>query len=139
LTKALKPGGTIVAHEYYNWHTFQTEPQLPGLSKGIEAALKSWEAMSGNINIGKKLPTMFYDAGLEVIRSRPMSKITTPEDLTWNWPKSFFEIYLPKLIEPGFISEPEVEAALEDFESLEFIDGATLFCPTMIEVVAVKP
>ena len=139
LSKALKPGGIIVSQEYYDWSTFQTEPQLPGLSKGIQAALKSWKAMDGNINVGRKLPSIFFDAGLEVIRTRPMTKMISFEDLAWQWPKTFFEIYLPKLIAPGFISEAEVEAALLDFEELEFIEGATLFCPTMIEVIAVKP
>jgi len=97
LYKSLKPGGTIVAQEYYDWKTFQFEPQLPGLSKGIQAALTSWEKMEGDINIGRRLPALFYNAGLEVIRTRPMTKIATPEDLSWQWPKTFFQIYLPKL------------------------------------------
>lgn len=139
LTRSLKPGGIIVAQEYYDWSTFQTEPRMPGLSKGIAAALKSWEGMEGHINIGRELPSMFFNAGLEVIRTRPMAKITTAEDLTWHWPKSFFEIYLPKLVDMGYISSDEVEEALTDFTELEFIEGATLFCPTMTEVVAVKP
>jgi len=139
LAKALKPGGTLIAHEYYDWSTFQFEPHMEDLSKGIKAAIKGWDEMEGDINIGKRLPAIFYNAGLEVIRTRPMVKIATPEDLSWQWPKTFFEIYLPKLSAMGYLTKDEVEAALSDFEELEFIEGSSLFCPTMYEIIAVKP
>jgi len=137
--KALKPGGIIVSQEYYKWSTFQTEPQMPGLTSGIQAAKEVWAGMEGDINVGRKLPSMFYEAGLEVINTRTLNKIATAEDLSWQWPKSFFNIFLPKLAADGYISEEEVEAALSDFEELEMIEGATMSFPTMIEVIAVKP
>lgn len=137
IVKAMAPGGVFIAHEYYDWRTFQTEPNFPALSHAIQAAFKSLNDTSGNLNIGRRLPEMFYNAGLEVTSIRPLMKLATPDNLTWEWPNSFLQIYLPKLI-PDYLSAEEVENALLDMEDLMDIDGATLFCPTMVEVVAAK-
>jgi len=139
LSKAMKSGAVFVAHEYYDWATLQTEPSLPGLNKGIAAALRSFLEQESNINIGKKLPQIFYENDLEVISVRPLSKLAAPHDLAWQWPKSFFHVYFPKLIDKGLISKAEVEAALNDVEELEYKNGSTILCPHMIEVIAVKP
>lgn len=135
----LKSGGVVVMQEYYDWSTFQIEPNLSGLSKGIKAALQSLLDQEGEINIGRRLPSIFYNAGLEVISTRLMPKLALPEDLNWYWPKTFLNIYLPKLVAGGFITKEEVEEALDQFDELEYINGATIHCPQMIEVVAVKP
>jgi len=135
----LKSGGAMVMQEYYDWSTFQIEPNLPGLTKGIKAALQSFLDQEGEINIGRRLPALFYGAGLEVISTRLMPKLALPEDLNWYWPKTFLTIYLPKLVAAGLLTESEVKKALEDFDELEYINGATIHCPQMIEVVAVKP
>ena len=138
LYKSLKPGGRIVSHEYYDWKTLQVEPFKPNLSKAISAALKAWNDMDGNINIGRRLPNMLINAGFKVKASRLMPKLATPDDLSWHWPKSFFNIYFPKLAERNYLSEREVELALDDFNQLESTAGATLFCPILIEIIAEK-
>ncbi len=138
LTEALVPGGVMVIQEYYDWSTFQTEPHYPMLGKGIEAILQSFFDSPGNINIGKSLPGIFYDLDMEVMSIRPMSKMATPEDLTWQWPETFLNIYLPKVVQYGNISEAEVKQALEEFQELKMDAGATILCPQMVEVVAVK-
>lgn len=137
IAKAMAPGAAFVAHEYYDWMTFQSEPKLPGLMKGLSSCFKSFDDNGGDINIGRRLPQMFYDAGLEVVSTRLMTKLALPDDLTWQWPKSFFEIYFPKLV-PHYLSQEELEELLADVEDLEGIDGSSIFCPTMIEVVAIK-
>ncbi len=137
---AMLPGGVIVAQEYYEWNTFTISPQYPALQTGIDAILKSYiEVQGGDINIGKNLSSYFFDLGLEVISTRPLSRLVTPEQFHWQWPKSFLEIYLPKLVNLGFLTTKQVEYALDELYQLEQIDGASILCPQMIEVVAIKP
>ncbi|NNE26380.1 MAG: methyltransferase domain-containing protein [Saprospiraceae bacterium] len=138
ITEAMKPGAVFATHEYYDWSTLQTEPPLKGLARGIAGALQSFRAQEGDIDVGRHLPEMLYNAGLEVISVRPMTKLATVNELVWEWPRSFFQIYFPKLVEAGFLSHDEVEKALDDLEELEFINGSTILCPQMVEVVAVK-
>lgn len=138
LHNALKKGGIFVAHEYFDWSTLQTEPYKPALAKGIAAALQSLRDQNGDIDVGRKLPVYFQRAGFELVSTRPMIKMATPKQFAWNWPKSFFNIYLPKLVDAGYLTKQQVIEALQDFEDLEYEVGATIFCPTMREVIARK-
>jgi SAM-dependent methyltransferase len=138
VSDALKPGGVFVAQEYFDWSTFQTEPYFPDLNKGIKNILKSFKEQEGDIDVGRELSQMFYECGLEVISTRPLVKYATPEHMNWHWPKTFLHIYMPRLIEYGYMTQDEVQAALDAFDELELFDSACVFCPSMIEVIAVK-
>lgn len=135
---ALVPGGAFVAHEYYDWSLFQTEPSFPNLTIAIAAALKSFKSQKFEIDIGRNLPELFYNNGLEVTSIRPMSKLATAEDITWQWPRSFFEVYFPKVAEMGFMTKKEAKMAIAELNELENIPGATILCPHMVEVIGIK-
>ena len=59
-------------------------------------------------------------------------------DLTWQWPKTFLDIYIPKLKESGSLNDQEMADAIQELRELEDMDGASICCPLMCEVVAVK-
>lgn len=136
--KAMKSGGKMVIHEYYHWANHQIEPNKPYLTKAINTALRSFKESEGEIDIGRELPRILEELDMEILSIRPMQKLTTPKELTWQWPVSFYEVYFPKLVEMGFLSQAEVDLAFEDLKILENTKGATLCCPMMIEVVAQK-
>ncbi len=137
---ALKPGGRMVIQEYFDWTTFQTEPPLPHLKKGIAAAYRSMKhGQPGDIDVGRRIPAMAEGLGLKVVSVRSMSKLARPTDLTWEWPYSFLNIYLPKLVERGLITEGEVAAALSDLKDLTAMPQGMILCPMMMEVVLEKP
>lgn len=138
LKRALKPNGKMVVQEYYDWSTLQIEPQLPNLTKGIAAAFRSFTEMEGEINIGRRLPAIFENTGFTINSIRKMNKLGTTDHLEWHWPKTFFNIYLPKVKEMGFIDQDTMEAALRDFDQLEKIKGSNFMGPSMIEVIAEK-
>ncbi len=135
---ALKPGGKIVIHEYYDWSTHQTEPPLPNLSKAIKAAYQSLENSEGELNIGRYLPSILNDMGMNVTGYRLMSKLATPISFDWQWPKSFYESYFPRLVDIGFLTEKEVDSALKDLLRLENTNGSSICCPLMLEIIAEK-
>mgnify|MGYP003639537317 CR=1 FL=1 len=135
---ALKPGGKIVMHEYYDWSTHQTEPPLPNLSKAIKAAYQSLENSEGELNIGRYIPSILNEMDMTVTGYRLMSKLATPKSFDWQWPKSFYESYFPRLAEIGLLTEKEVDSALKDLLKLENTDGSSICCPLMLEIIAEK-
>ncbi len=135
---ALKHGGRMVIHEYYDWSTHQTEPQLPGLNKAIAAALRSFKDSEGHIDIGRELPRIFEEIGMKVTGVRLMSKLAKPDNLIWQWPKTFYHSYFPRLAEAGFLEEQDVKHALQDMSEIESLPYTTLCCPLMVEVIAEK-
>ncbi|GJM09879.1 MAG: methyltransferase [Lysobacteraceae bacterium] len=132
---ALRPGGTFVCHEYFDWKTFQTEPAHPELDSAIAAALQSFKQSAGDIDIGRRLPALFGQAGLEVVSTRPMTKLVRPGDFAWQWPASFFEVYFPKVVDAGLMSAETCQTALAQWKALEQTAGASCMCPQMIEVI----
>lgn len=136
--KALKPGGKMVLHEYYDWQTHTTEPHKEGIAKAIEACLRSFKEQEGEIDIGRELVQIFDDIGMKVTSKRLMSKLATPDNLVWHWPKSFYHSYFPRLVDAGYLTHDDVENALNDQKELEQNKNATIFCPILIEVIAEK-
>jgi ubiquinone/menaquinone biosynthesis C-methylase UbiE len=138
LLHALKPGGKLVFHEYYDWSTHQTEPALPGLNHAITQCLKSFKEQPGDIDVGRYIPKYLSEAGCKILSTKPLLKMAQSRDLIWQWPKSFYHIYFPKLVEMGYLSPGECEQALDDVQHLEQNPSATLCCPMVIEIIAKK-
>ncbi len=138
LLLALKPGGHIVIHEYYDWGTHSTEPDFAALTAGIAAAYRSFKDQAGDIDIGRRIPQMLSVLGMKISSVRLMCKLARPTDFSWQWPASFYRIYFPKLVGMGFLSKQTCHAALLDLERLEQIEQATIFAPSMVEVIGVK-
>ncbi len=136
--KALKPGARVVFHEYYDWSLLQTSPEFPNLRKAIENALQTFHDSEGTVNIGKHLPGMFEKLGMKIISQRPMNKLATPDSIDWQWPRTFFQIYFPKVAEAGYLTNDEVQKALEELEILGTNSNATILTPQMVEVIAEK-
>lgn len=136
--KGLRPGGRMIIHEYYDWSTLQTEPHFPALMRAIKMALKSFKDSEGEIDIGRELPGELIKMGMKILNTRPMSKIATPDNVIWQWPKTFFHSYFPRLIPAGYLTDEEVQQALHELDELEKTPGASICTPLMYEVIAEK-
>lgn len=136
--QALKPGGKMVIHEYYDWSTLQTEPRKESLTKAIAMALKSFKDSDFEIDVGRHLPKVLGNLGMKIVGFRPMLKIATPDNGIWQWPKTFFKSYFPRLISQNYLTDDEVKKALQEMEELEKIDGASICTCLMIEIIAEK-
>ena len=136
---ALKSGGKMVIHEYYDWSIHQTEPSLPHLTFAIKQCYTNFKEQEGDIDVGRKLPEILTELGMQIVSTRLIAKIARPKDLTWQWPKSFYHIYFPKLVEYGYLTQEQCDLALRDHQKLEAINSSTLCCPMVIEIIAEKP
>ena len=67
-----------------------------------------------------------------------MMKIATVKNGVWQWPKTFFQSYFPRLVAQNYLTPEEVTEALLQLEELEKIDGATICTCLMVEIIAEK-
>jgi hypothetical protein len=102
-------------------------------------AFKSFRDSEGEIDIGRHLPGMIEQQGLELASTRTMSKLVRPGTLAWHWPTSFYQVYFPKLVANGLLEEATCTTALQQWAQLTNTPGATCLCPQMTEVIARKP
>tara|TARA_Y100000590_G_scaffold440536_2_gene566043 strand:- start:2695 stop:3504 length:810 start_codon:yes stop_codon:yes gene_type:complete len=135
---ALKPGGRIVIQEYYQVSTLKTNPERPSLRKAIKSVLNSFHDSDFKIDMGSFLPEYFVKLGMKINHLRLISKLATPGSIDWEWPKSFFYNYFPRLVSMGYLNNQDIEYAIEDLKELELLSYSTLCCPLVIEVIAEK-
>jgi len=135
---ALKPGGRMVIQEYYQVSTFKTNPERPSLRKAIDSILNSFNESDFKIDMGGNLPEYIEALGMRINHLRLIPKLAIPGSIAWEWPKTFFHNYFPRLESMGYLNNQDVEDAIEDLQELELLSYSTLCCPLVIEVVAEK-
>ncbi len=136
--EAMKPGGRFVFHEYFHWMTHQTIPSFNSLTKAIQECYNSFQSFEGDINVGRDLPKICTDLGFKIFSTRPLAKTARPHELTWQWPKTFYQTYFPKLVELNKLTKSEADSALLELSKLEEQPEALLCCPMMIEIIVEK-
>ena len=117
---------------------FGTEPHKENVKEALRNAVKSFYDAGGEINIGAKVPSLFEELGMEVVSIKPMNRTFRPHELGWYWPKTFLEVYLPKLVDQGYLTQEQMDLALDEWKELESTPGSFCHTPAMVEVIGQK-
>jgi hypothetical protein len=74
-----------------------------------------------------------------MIRSaRPHLFCIRPIDYMWQWPATFIETYLPRLLEQGRIDQDFADKFRTDLAAVEKVPNTLMITPLVLEVVAEK-
>jgi SAM-dependent methyltransferase len=136
IAAALRPGGLAIFHEYSHYETFRFIPRRPAMEAFSDEVMKSWRAAGGEPNVALQFPSLFREAGLEVMEAHPRILTVSPRSYVWQWPASFIEINLARLRDLGHVTDEWCEAVRREFKEAE-ADPATLFTtPLFLEIIA---
>ena len=139
VARALKPGGVFASMDYFNYRSLTLAPHSDLFEPVKRAIRESWIDYGGDDDIAGKLPRLMRDAGLEVTQIRSITRIARPGDSMWLWPTSYFEVFLPKIVEEGYLKESD-RAAFMDEWAKRSNDPDCFFCtPPMVAIIARKP
>jgi ubiquinone/menaquinone biosynthesis C-methylase UbiE len=138
VVKNLRPGGAIVLHEYFHYHTFGFTSPSPAFDVFIAAVLKAWYAEGGKPDIAPELLMWSQELGLRIESVKPIVHIVSPTNYIWQWPKSFVEVSPWRLADLGFMTNRQVEDLQREFAAFE-VDGHTrIITPAVLEIIARK-
>ncbi len=139
LARVLKPGGRIIVQDYFNYERSLTlAPRCEAFTKVINAVSASWRARGGDGDVMGKLPGMFARAGFRIDHLDVVQRIARPGSTLWHWPNSFWQTFLPRLVETGFLS-PEDRAAFDVAWAEASKDPACFVqLPPVYELIAVR-
>ena len=59
--------------------------------------------------------------------------------MVWDWPPAFFRLYIPRLIERGYLTAADEAEYWRDVEARSVDPAAYLATPPMVDIVAEKP
>jgi hypothetical protein len=133
LGPALRPGGTLVAHEYFDYSSWRLSPRSPEFEEFVRAVMASWRASGGEPDIGLDLPRWLAELGFEIRSLQPILDVVDPSNFVWLWPKAFVETGLRRLVELGRLAATRAEEIESAFRAIEASPGALMITPAVLE------
>jgi SAM-dependent methyltransferase len=135
----LRPGGVVAVMDYWHYLAIRTEPRSPLFDNVFRAVHQSFGDAGGSLDVAGALPRLCVAAGLSVREVEPVSAIGRPGSPVWAWIADFQALYLPTLVERGYLTREAAAEYLVWWNGLEGSATAFVFAPPMLSVVAVKP
>jgi SAM-dependent methyltransferase len=135
---ALRPGARWVVQDYSNYRGLHYGPATPVFERVFDAVHRWWKDGGGNPDVGAELPRLLSAGGFEVAEIRPIARVARPGTGLWQWPRVFFDHFLPVLVEAGYLTDDEQTAYQAAWEDRSRDPSAFFWTPPMVEVVAVR-
>jgi SAM-dependent methyltransferase len=139
LSALVRTGGAVAVQDYFNYERCLTlAPRREAFSKVINAVAASWRARGGDTDIMGRLPGMFLKHGFRIKDINVVQRIARPGSSLWHWPNSFWQTFLPRLVETGFITSQDREAFEKTWDEASHDPASFVQLPPVFELIAVK-
>jgi SAM-dependent methyltransferase len=138
IARGLEPGATFVSHEYFDYALWRALPRSALFEDFVAATIGNWRKSGGEPDIGAQLPRWLEELSFDIVSVRPLVYVIDKRDFMWQWPASFMQTGLARLLELGAIERergPQFEQALETLANDE---SARMITPGVLEVIARK-
>lgn len=138
MATALKPGGVAIFYEYLDYRSWRLVPPDAAFDNFVGAVMESWRDSGGEPDIAMQLPTMLAKANLDIVTTRPIIDVVTADNYVWQWPRSFVEVNLERLVELGRFTLEDASHARQALYRAEESPHARMVTPCLLEVIARK-
>jgi SAM-dependent methyltransferase len=135
---SLRPGGTLVIHEYFDYSTWRTTPRCPEIEEFVQEVMKNWRSDGGEPDVGLQLPLWMPEVGFEIKSLTPIIDIFPATNFMWQWPKSFVRVGPQRLVDLGLMSAERARQVVEEFDRVEKTPNALMITPAVLEIIAVR-
>jgi SAM-dependent methyltransferase len=138
LCGVMRRGSLTIFHEYGHYETWHFFPRLANQERFREHVIATWRESGGEPDGAVPLATLLPANGFAIRSARPHLFCVRPTDYMWQWPATFIEIYLPRLIELGRINREFADQVRDDLAGAEKNPNALMISPLVLEIVAEK-
>ncbi|HXX63443.1 MAG TPA: methyltransferase domain-containing protein [Bacteroidota bacterium] len=138
IARALKGGGALVVHEYYDYFSWCTNPRSEAFEEFVRVVMTSWRAQGGEPDIGLQLYVWLKELGFTIHMVLPIIDIVPPSNFIWQWPKAFVHVNVRRLVDLGYLSEERAEEVERSFHDIEKTPGALMVTPGVMELIALN-
>jgi SAM-dependent methyltransferase len=134
----LRPGGTVIFHEYVNYASWKAIPPLVSLDNFVAETMASFAETGATADIASVLLPSLAATGFEIVEVTPLLFTVTPANLLWHWLRSFIIPYSHRLAEHGRVTEAWSQRIRQDFAAFEQSANARMLTPTVLQIIARK-
>jgi hypothetical protein len=138
LAGVMPKGSIAIFHEYGHYETWRFFPPLPMQERFREHVIETWRESGGEPDGALQLPRLLGENGFLIRSARPHIFCLRPSDYMWQWPVTFIETYLERLIEMGRIDHTFSEQVRAALAATEKDPNAQMLTPLVVEIVAEK-
>lgn len=135
---ALRPGGTIVIHEYFDYSTWRLIPPSPAQELFVGKVMETWRATGGEVEIGTSIPQWLGELDFSIRSVRPLIEIVGPADYFWKWPKAFVDVGVERMRELGSLTAGDADAVRQALADAERDPRSLMVTPGVIEIIAAR-
>ncbi len=135
---ALHENGTVIFHEYSCYKSWRLFPRSQWQESFTDEVMKSWRETGGEPDIALELPDLLAKNGFVVTATRPLVFAIRPTDYMWQWPASFIEINLNRLLELGRVDAEWCDKVRTDLQAADNNPNAMMTTPMVLEIIAQK-
>jgi ubiquinone/menaquinone biosynthesis C-methylase UbiE len=134
---ALRPGSTLAVIDYWNYSAILTEPCTPLFRKVFAAVYDSFADAGGSLDVAGRIPALLAKLGFSSIHIEPLCQLGGPGSPIWRWVSTFQDLYLPTLVEKGYLTLAELHEYQRWWKSIEGMQSL-FFAPPLLGVGGVK-
>ena len=138
LGDVMRKGSVAIFHEYGHYKTWHFFPRLANQERFREHVIATWRESGGEPDGAVALATLLPANGFTIRSARPHLFCVRPKDYMWQWPATFIETYLPRLIEMGRVNQEFADRVRDDLARAEKNPDALMITPLLLEIVAKK-
>ena len=138
LSGVMRRGSVAIFHEYGHYESWHFFPRLPNQERFREHVIATWRESGGEPDGAVVLATLLPAHAFVIRAARPHLFCVRPRDYMWQWPATFIETYLPRLIEMGRINQAFAEQVRDELDKAEKNPNALMITPLVLEIVAEK-
>ncbi|HEY2681644.1 MAG TPA: methyltransferase domain-containing protein [Candidatus Udaeobacter sp.] len=138
LSGVMPKGSVAIFHEYGHYETWRFLPQLSTHERFHDHVIATWRESGGEPDAAVQLPGLLEEKGFVIRSAKPHIFCLCPTDYMWQWPVTFIETYLKRLIEMGRIDHKFAEQVRTALASTEKNPNARMLTPLVVEIIAEK-
>src|SRR4051812_4770727 len=103
--RALKSGGVLLVHDYFNYTAMTPAPRRESYRRVVELTAKSWRDNGGDPDVVGRLPALLHEHGFVLEHLQVHQRVARRGDSMWHWTDSWWRSYTPKLVKMGYLTE----------------------------------
>jgi len=138
LARVMPKGSLSIFHEYGHYETWRFFPRVPMHERFREHVIATWRESGGEPDGAVGLPQLLANNSFAIRSARPHVFCLRPSDYMWQWPATFMETYLPRLIDMGRIDQKFAENVRAALASAEANPNSFMVTPLVLEITAEK-
>ena len=136
IAAALRPGGVAIFQEYVDYRSWRLAPRGDRHEDFVHEVMASWRAAGGEPDVARLLPGLLVEAGFAIHHLAPIVLAVRPSDWEWQWPASFIEINLRRLVALERVDGAWAESVRKELREAESDAATVMLTPMVLEIIA---